>query len=72
MTETPREALGAPASEPPEAQRSLTSDTIAYALGAVTSDVVSDVYGSAKAAVKHVVAKIKNEPPKAPDPPVND
>jgi len=43
-------------------QRSLPSDVLAYALGAATSGVVSDVYGGIKALGKAGWAKLHDEP----------
>jgi len=62
---------GVPAGETPEVRRNLTTDVLAYALGAATSDVVTDAYGGIKAAGKAVVDKIRDRGPEA-DPPAHD
>ena len=70
MNETLSDEQGVPADKP-EVQRNLTTDVLAYALGAATSDVVTDAYGGIKAAGKAVVDKIRDRGPEA-DPPAQD
>jgi hypothetical protein len=74
MSATPSEEQGVLAGETPVAQRSLTTDLVAYALGAATSDVVTDAYGGIKAAGKAVVDKLRDRGPQdqEPDPPGAD